>query len=410
MNDPADSLSITLRKGSVWKDEFVAGVYCGLHVVQPGIQRPLLVPFAPHRNHPASEITATVHRYACKMPRYDGDEMNEFTRFYRQFIPMAFTPLCDDEVPGFSKWLSETSYPGSRKKSLQELRASITDFRETYLRVMSFIKDEFYASPKNARAINSYSDESKTLLGALLHAMDKKTFATKWFVKGTNPRDWPSKLEDIFSGDPVVTTDFSSFEAHHHDGLARVAYFWAMHMSRGLTKVKALRDMIALMMLGVNEITFRHTRVEVKQRLMSGAMWTSSANGVLNLCLMAYMSAKSQNIPPHDRARWAVEEFRCLVEGDDGLTAEYHIRPELPQRLGLRLKPVSSHDYSTAGFCSIYCARQSRVVIKDPIEALRKMFVLSSRYKDFSEKKKRALLRVKAMSYMSIFPSCPIIA
>jgi hypothetical protein len=196
------------------------------------------------------------------MPGYNGDEMKLFTEYYREFIALAFQPLRDDEVPGFKQWLDHTSYSGARKNALIKLREEILCHDGKHFAVKSFIKDEFYSEPKNPRAINSYTDESKTLLGALFHAIDKKTFATRFFVKGSNPKTWPQRLEELFGNMPVLTTDFSSFEAHHWGALARVPYYWALHMIRDLTRVCFLRDMVAVMMLGVNEVAFNRIRVK----------------------------------------------------------------------------------------------------------------------------------------------------
>jgi hypothetical protein len=411
VNPPAPGLTISLKRGSD-ESRYVAGVFTSIRVDEDGLAMPVLVPFGPNRQCALSQIVATTHRFACKMPAYNGDEMSLFTEYYREFIVLAFTPLRDDEVPGFKQWLDSTSYSGARKKALLKLRESITGHDVMHLRVKSFIKDEFYSEPKNPRAINSYTDESKTLLGALFHAIDKKTFATRFFVKGSNPRDWPNRLEDLFGNQPVLTTDFSSFEAHHQGALARVPYFWALHMMRHLTRVRSLRDLVAAMMLGVNDIAFSRVNVACVQRLMSGAMWTSSANGVLNLCLMSYMSARVACPGQSGKAMaaWSASQFRGLVEGDDGICLDLGIPQSLPDRLGLKLKWEKSPDYSTAGFCSIYCDRDSRIVIKNPIEALQKLFVLSNQYQHFRETAQKTILRAKAMSYLTAFGACPVLA
>ena len=64
-------------------------------------------------------------------------------------------------------------------------------------------------------------------------------------------------------------------------------------MVRCLPGAKVLKDLVCYLMGARNECSFKHVHASVDERLMSGALWTSSANGMLNLLLSSYISART---------------------------------------------------------------------------------------------------------------------
>jgi len=407
----------------------VSGRYGPMRINHPGLDRPLLVPFKPHLTHPYNYISSTVHRYAREMPEGVADERKRFAEYSRLLIRSLWPEtLKDEDVPTFVEWLDSSNYPGGRKIALKKLRDEITRIERGFGHVDSFIKDENYKEPKNARSINSPSDESKTLLGPLFRAIDKRTFGLdvisqasvncggKYFVKGTNPRDWPDKLRELFGSREVVCTDFTSFESHHSGVFCEVVYYWYLHMVRNLTGIRPLKDLIASLMLGRRQIDFKHISVEVDQRLMSGALWTSSANGVLNLMIMSYLSssAKKPDASPVELVSITKGEFRGLVEGDDGICEGFTPLPGQIERLGCVLDFAVKNNFSEAGFCGILCAGEKPAngdyIIKDPVPVLQGFFVLPAKYKTATRKVCLGLLRARALSYLCNFSRCPVIA
>lgn len=353
------------------------------------------------------------------MPQGDLQEQIMFMKYAKAFIKKAWRPedtVRTEDVVNFRTFLEKYSnYPGPRKRALLELRESLnichTKGKKDVAACKGFIKFECYDEPKAPRAINSPSDESKTILAALCHAVDKKTFAKKWFVKGSNPKTWPTRLEDTFGGSPVVGTDFTSFEAHHAGFFASIVKFWWLHMVRQLPGAKALKDLVSYLLSARNECSFKHVHASVDERLMSGALWTSSANGMLNLLLCSYLSARAVNplAGPDQLAAWAVTDFKGFCEGDDGICLDVGQDELLAQRLGLRLKWEHAPDYSKAGFCGIVCQRGKHGVLKDPISVIRKFFTLEAKTDQMRPTKQSGLMRAKALSYKYTFGNCPVI-
>jgi len=281
------------------------------------------------------------------------------------------------------------------------------------VRTKSFIKHEVYwPEPKNARGINSYEDEWKAFIGPFQKAVDEKLFkALPYFIKGLNPRDRPRLLFDKLGRNRVMSTDFSSFEAHHIGEMAKVGVFWIMHMLRGVTFKSHFRRVLVRMFQGTNTSRFKHLTVSVAERLMSGAMWTSSANGVLNLLIMSFLNAKAKY--PAASNEWLVENhelyFTGFVEGDDGICLDNDIPDSLITDLGINLTWERHPNFGTASFCGALCSLDDLVVIADPIKWLAKMTVAPPKYLHSSRNVKMSLVRALALSGLYQYRDCPVI-
>jgi len=381
--------------------------------VDPALDRPLLVPFAPDTDDPANMIDATCGRYGVEMPEPKPDVATDFLSFAKDFIRALWPEtLRDEDIQTFDEWLVDSNYPGGRKRQLGNLMRHLERMDSSFVKVKAFVKQEvYYPEPKRARAINSPSDESKCILGRIFKAVDKKTFSARFFVKGTNPREWPQKLMNSLGELPVTETDFTAFESHHRGVFTKVVYYWYLHMIRNLTNVRPIKDLVARLMLGRNIIQFKHINVQIDERLMSGALWTSSANGVLNLIIMAYLASGTRGFEdPLARVRWAVQDFQGFVEGDDGLCRDYGIRQSQIDDLGLVLKMEPHKNFTEANFCGIVCDSNEMKVIKDPLPALAKIFLLPPKYQDASDTRLKGLLRARALSYLCNFSHTPVLA
>jgi hypothetical protein len=216
----------------------------------------------------------------------------------------------------------------------------------------------------------------------------------------------------VFGDKPVLGTDFSSFESHHSGEYAELVAFWIDHMTRNLKSFRQLRELIKEMVLGVNKIEYEHIVVHVYQRLMSGVLWTSSANGMLNLLIMSYISTyyvKTWTCP-EEHAEYALKHFKGFVEGDDGICVDSgHDFTELIEEMGLNLEMIRYPHFCGAGFCSIICDSDELVVLKDPIPVMRKIFLLPIKYAGSKLSIHKALIRSRALSYKWSFGSCPMI-
>jgi hypothetical protein len=346
------------------------------------------------------------------MERGKAELVNDFSVYVKCFVRKKIEILKDSDVPDFEEWLEGTPYSGKRKEYFRKLRDDFRNERFGDLgKVESFIKHEGWAKPKCPRAINSYSDLSKTILGPIVKAIDKNLFKLKYFVKGTNPREWPEMMRELFGDRKVQVTDFTSFEAHHRGIFADLVYYWMAHSIRGMQDAKQIRAVLRQLVLGRNHITYNCTNVEIDQRLMSGAMWTSSANGFLNLMLMSFMTLRT--LHPNVASEKLIEkidDFVGKVEGDDGICLDVGIKEQMGIDLGCKLKWERKRNFAGAGFCSIFCDYESNAVMKDPKKVLREMFMLDPKYVDLKPTKKMALLRCRALSYAYCFPGSPIVS
>lgn len=380
-------------------------------IVDSALAVPTLVPIVPDPDAPENQVVAMVHRAGREMADPDPAEAQLFKRYAQTFIRTHFEPLTKDEIPTFKEWLDKTSYNPSRKQGLTDQRKLMIMISEAIVYSESFIKDESYQEGKNSRGINSYTDPTKTIIGPIQHAIDKKTFKSKWFVKGTAPRTWPRKLREAFGTSPVMETDFSSFEAHHHGINAEVVHYWIMHMIRDCGLDNHFKRLVSRMMLGTNVTKFKSVTATIPQRLMSGAMWTSSANGVLNLLFMSYINGRTMF--PHATPEWLatnVDEFFVgFVEGDDGICRDNAVDESVIARLGIDLKFETAPHYGAASFCGIVCDPEDDRIVTDPKKVLRSFFSVPRKYMSSGDGVKMGLFRAKALSGKCNFNHAPIV-
>lgn len=405
--------SVCMRRRPAQVGTSVAGVFSPIRVEDPRFSQPLFVPFMANTNDPTCIAAAVHHRIGCQRPQVDKTEGARFRRFVSQMLRLWWpSTLKDGDVKGYQAWLESTSYSGSRRAYFKKLHDEHMMTSERDVGVDAFIKNECYYEPKQPRAILSYSDNSKNIVGAVQEAVDHLTFSHRNYVKYTDPKTWGQRLSDLFGSKHVIGTDFSSFEAHHEGVFAEVIHDWMVYMTASLTGISHYHEFVRRMVLGVNKIRFKTHYVWVMQRLMSGAMWTSSANGFLNLMIMSYLF--SRHMPEAQQAEWAAANFVGLCEGDDGLTLQFDVDYGVVAKLGLNLKFTPGKDdkpitYDQAGFCGIYCDPVTLESVRDPMKVLQKAFVHSQSYKDFSPKKLKALARNRALSTMYLCNDNPIL-
>lgn len=414
----APDVSLYIRVKRVKARPPVAGVLTCIQILSPG-HVPVLPYYRP-ANNTRNEVVASIHRFGRHMPPMSALIRDHFSMYVKAFLVEFITPLKDGDVKHVKQWIDECNQSGHRKDYFRRLRADLqcATLGEVCA-VQSFIKSEGYVPSdgkftKHARAINSYSDISKVILGPIISACDKalfrSKFLSKFFVKYEDPRKWVSRVRNTFGDLPVYSSDFSSFESHHRGALADAVYLWLMHSVRNLTGVRLMRDIIARMVRGRNYIKFTGIDVEVDQTLMSGALWTSSSNGFLNLLLNSYMAARTRvGLSISDMITYVRSEFRGLFEGDDGLVEDVGISPDLPGLLGLNLEITPHSHCSTAGFCSLYFSIESDQIIREPFEFMRKFCSMPAKYHSLSHPKKMSLMRVKTKSHLDTLSACPVI-
>jgi hypothetical protein len=412
---------LVIRKTGAWEPSLAApnqlvGVFDQIRVTDRSGNIPLAA-WAPDRNWGGSQYMAVCHRVGREMPRFDKARANDFLAYSKAVIRNYFDPIDELTSESTESWLHGASYSGSRKLDLATLRASISNVYFSDKKSKCFIKDEVYPEPKHPRGIMSYTDESKSVVGAIIaacdHAMFRGRHTKRWFVKGSDPKGWPTLLEHLFGDAKVMETDFSSFEAHQRLFYSELVHYWVMHMIRD-TCSHGVKRLISNMIKGMNVLEFKALTAYIETRLMSGAMWTSSSNGMLNFMILSYLAMRTKfpNMNPIELASRVSTDFVGVFEGDDGLTLAAKIDERIITDLGLVLKFSYADTYHDAHFCGITCPRPDPTfetsIITDPIEVLRKFFFLPIKYK-CSHRRRAQLLRAKAMSYMYLYRHVPII-
>jgi len=164
------------------------------------------------------------------------------------------------------------------------------------------------------------------------------------------------------------------------------------------------------MVLGQNVTRMSNVTAKLDQRLMSGAMWTSSANGMLNLLICSYLMARTVNKydTPEVLAENVDSYYTGLVEGDDGICVDRFVDESLIQELGLSLKFDHFQSYRDAAFCQILCTDDGRKICNIK-KTLRKFFCLHPSFQHSNDLVCRSMLRAKAMSLSYLHHDCPIL-
>lgn len=381
-------------------------------VANPDTLLPDLPPFYPAQEAPRNQAMACIQRFGCEMPVPEGGASIDFLCYCKELVLKHFPMLQHGDKKTFQEWLDGLKFNLGRKEVLSELRDTqlITD--ET-LKCQAFIKWESYTKPKHPRAINSYSDESKSLLGPLIKSLEKCIFGHfgDVFVKGTNPRDWPKRMEQIFGRQSVMETDFTAFESHHNGVFAEVVHFAFMHVLRGAGLSNHESRLISRLMRGVNVCEFKHVTATIPERLMSGALWTSLGNGVLNFMIMSYLNNRAlfPDRSPQDLAANYTDGFTGLIEGDDGICLARDVPQQLIDSLGIVLKFEKHEWFGEASFCGCVCDAHSLSVVQDPFKVLRNFCSLPASYAQCSRRRRLEMLRAKALSYTVVCPNAPIV-
>lgn len=383
----------------------------------------MVIPPAPRpdKESLSNKIWSATHRYATEMGTIDQHLGSMFKNFAKAYILRNVPQVDPSEVKDFSEWVAR--YPGGRAQFFKDLREIPTHSKRDYTRD-SFLKKESYPQGgeyrigepyeefKPARSINHAADIFAAYLGPAISAADKALFKVRirqgsGFVKGTDPSTWGTLQEALFGSEPVCATDFTSFEAHHSGVFAEVVAFWLNHALRTLGLPCSIRAMIRDAVLGTNKIRMEGLRMQIVQRLMSGNLWTSSANGLLNLLINSFLFVyrRGKSIEKMvDQAYY----FKILVEGDDAVFQYHANNRHLIPALGLRYKIEEHRHYGAASFCSTFRSIVNLKSYYDPRKFLKKFWVLDMAFD--CDKSDKHMMRAKALSYGTLYPHVPVIA
>jgi hypothetical protein len=303
------------------------------------------------------------------------------------------------EVPPFEEWLAECPYSQARKEELRTVEANLRGLPPTTRRashVDSFPKLESYPEYKEARWINSRSDEFKVYSGPAFKAIESELYKHKQFIKHVPVPDRPALIRALRrDGLHYYENDFKAFESHFKHEVMRVLEC-RLYM-HALRRYPALARYICKTITGINRLHTRAgVRINLRARRMSGDMCTSLGNGFSNLMLALYIAYLKKG------------HLDGFVEGDDGIFAtDFEMSAQDYLNLGFNVEIGEVADPCLAHFCGMTMTDDG-TIIKDPRRVFQTFGWTSSNI-NAGSKVIDELLRAKALSLAYELPQCPIL-
>jgi hypothetical protein len=330
---------------------------------------------------------------------------NYFRLFIRDELKTNFTPLSPGDDLTFETWLSNRkAYPEWRKKELEEVHARMTFsvLKRSYRDVNAFVKDECYPEFKFPRGIYARSDYFKILFGPLVSKIEEQIYANPSFVKHVAACDRADYIQEFLNllGVMKGATDFTSFESSFTEEIMQEIDFVVYDYFTSKLNMAFYKQLYES--LGKeNTIYYKYLIFYIKAKRMSGEMNTSQANGFANYIVFKFLCWY-----------YGYGENRQTVEGDDGLgqtASGLFPTKEQYAKAGFIVKIDLHQDVSTASFCGNIAHADDRVNIADPMKILADFSWASARYVKCGIRKKKLLLRCKALSFYYQYPRTPII-
>jgi len=368
-------------------------------------------------------------RISSSRPRIHILKLHALENFVLNFLEENIKPiekLEDDFELLFNIWLNENqSYSPARKLQLRKLFAkmlasgNIWKLTEKDYACKSFIKREMYEIAKFLRLINSRTDRFKILVGPFIHHIEKILYnkfykngsiTSRFFVKGTNPRDMPQMIQKLKKYPYFLETDYSSFEGSFDPTYVDVVEcaLWR-HIFKNNPHVL---DTVMRCYYSVNTnngaITYKprtekllshYYTARVVGARMSGEMWTSLANGFSNLMNMLFI-AHINGI-----------KLDGFIEGDDGIFGmdSLNVAPIDFQDLGFDIKMKIHTNLEDTDFCGNIFSLITNHALLPPEQIVRLAWTHSSIYFHAKKPKLIELLRMKVMSTYVLGKYTPIL-
>lgn len=299
----------------------------------------------------------------------------------------------------FEEWLTDAPYTMARKEELRLAHASIVgEYPEDYLshRIASFIKNESYQEYKEARWINSRSDQFKAWSGRYFSAIEAELYKYKSFIKHTPVPERPQLVKSLrIAGSYYYENDYKAFESHFTPEVMKAVE--CQLYSHCLSATPAVANFINKTLTGLNKLVSScGLRAKVQGRRMSGDMCTSLGNGFTNLMLYKFILHKKHAYG------------KALVEGDDGLFAcSVPLTAQDFSDIGWTVEIKALLDPCEGHFCGLtFCGNGD--IIKDPRRVMCSFGWTSSNI-HAGHHIMDSLLRSKALSLAYELPQCPIV-
>jgi len=349
-------------------------------------------------NDARTSICGVLKRVACKPFTPIPGIVEELKKYNKKLINKLLVPVDKFSDLSFETWLSQTNYTESRKNELRKaFEKTKTAKWEDIIEVGAFTKDEQYPLFKHLRKINARNDMFKTLIGPIVKAIEKIVFSLPYFIKKIPNKDRPAYIKDLFNkkiamiieGDDALAkafgiifgTDFTAFESHFtEEMMSALETPLYEHMTSELDDQGNYLRLFDVLK-GNNHIVDKFYTLDIPATRMSGEMNTSLGNSWSNFVILKFLLHKHK---------------RMLTEKDY-------------RDLGFNVKLEVFKNLGEASFCGMIFNEDVCDIIVDPRKALSNFSWNTDKYTLSGLKKKRELLKCKALSYIHMYPRCPII-
>lgn len=359
----------------------------------------------PDLSDPLTMEAGVRKRFVMEPPEPEPEWIKELEAFTLEFVHKNFKPLNPDTDLSLETWLAATTYPEWRKQELRDTWSTFDGCPESYKnsKVEGHGKDEWYEEMKHARGINARVDMFKCFFGPVCKAMETEVYKHPSFIKHVPVKDRPAYITNLLfrESGAYLQTDYSSFEALFKSQIMRACEFVLYdYLCKDLPTGREIVRVLYNVLTGENKIEFKWFMVRVVARRMSGEMNTSLGNGFSNLMFMLFVCKKV-----------GFTNVVGVVEGDDGLFVGSGTPPRTEDfaRLGLIIKLQVHHNLSHASFCGIVFEPGDNVNVRDPLPVIVGFGWGDAKYALSRSRKKRIILRCKALSYAHQYPGCPIV-
>lgn len=367
---------------------------------------PLSLPY-PDCSHQTSLAIGSSHRAATLMPPINRAMGRRFLRFFRSYMKKMYKPINADDVLSFEDWLSSRDINTQEKQIIIDSIKNVLDISDFSFN--SFAKHEPYTKHYAAfRAIQALPPSIKAIFGPIFHAIEQEVFSKPQFVKKIPVEERAAYIYSVFGDEVISPRDYTSMEAHHRGVFSRCFVMLISYLLTNISYKAEVMGLLARTYSQNNLCKFKYFNILSDSRLMSGSLWTSLANGVLNDAIAVFLTLQTQH-PDMDPARYADLSFsvKRLIEGDDSLVQNSPVSETVIRDLGLVLKLEEPCHPFAASFCGIV-SPDGKYVQTDPVKMILKTLVFDAR-KPIAGSKQLSLLRCKALSIKTMFPSCPVL-
>lgn len=314
-------------------------------------------------------------------------------------------PLAHDTDISLETFLLKVPWPERKKTKVRNAGESPLPWK-VKPEYSSFNKEESYTEPKFNRAIQAPTPLIKALFGPVIRAIEESLCSqTEFMIKKVPVLDRAAYIEELFRvrGEHLCSSDFSSFEVQFTHSVKKVIenklFTW---MTSKLSNSLEINNYYQAFVRANTKLDFGSFVVILLEAIrQSGDMWTSIFNSFSNYIIHLSMSVKLGN-----------KNFKCVVEGDDGLFSFDGVKPTEQDYLdmGFKVKLINENKLNLASFCGLVYDDKTFRIMTDPIQILSDFGWSGSRYLGANHQTKQLLLRAKALSFLYQYPGMPIVS